>query len=97
MRDPRRAPLRQLIVDPLIGDYSQAYAWALDAAEAQAEKVRAACTREAIRDFYDLDQLMQAGFDLSSSEFVGLVDAKLAELGASPVASHATPFQLCKP
>lgn len=48
---PRRAQLRQLVSDPLAGDYSAAYCWALDADEARAEKVRAAFTREAIRDF----------------------------------------------
>ncbi len=36
------------------------------ALEAHAEKVRAAFTREAIRDFYDLDRLLDAGADLSS-------------------------------
>ena len=71
-----------------------AYAWALDAAEARAEKVRAACTRNAIRDFYDLDQLMRAGFDVSSPEFIQLVDIKLAELRAPPMAAHPAPFQL---
>jgi hypothetical protein len=36
--------------------------------------VRAAFTREAIRDFYDLDRLLDAGADLSSPEFMELVD-----------------------
>jgi hypothetical protein len=33
-------------------------------------------TREAIRDLYDLDRLLDAGADLSSPEFMDLVDAK---------------------
>ena len=64
LRPGRRADLRQLLDDPLIGDYSEAFCWALDADEARAEKVRAACTREAIRDFYDLDRLLSAGWGL---------------------------------
>jgi len=44
--------------------------FALDAREAHAEKVRAAFTREAIRDFYDVDRLLDAGADLSSAQFV---------------------------
>jgi hypothetical protein len=47
--------------------------------------VRAAFTREAIHDLYDLEQLAQASADLSSPQFIQLVDAKLAELDA-PVA-----------
>jgi hypothetical protein len=54
LRSPRRAPLTQLLADPLAGNLSEAYCWALNADEARAEKVRAAFTREAIRDFYDL-------------------------------------------
>ena len=72
LRPPRRAPLSQLLNDPQVGDYREAYCWALDADEARAEKVRAAFTREAIRDFYDLDQLLQAGKDFETEAFKGL-------------------------
>lgn len=58
------------------------------------EKVRAAFTREAIRDFYDLDRLLAAGADLSSPSFVALVDAKLAELNAVPLARQGRSFSL---
>jgi hypothetical protein len=44
--------LRQLLDDRLAGDVSEAKCFALDADEARAEKVRAAFTREAVRDFY---------------------------------------------
>jgi len=40
LRPPRRAALSQLLSDPQVGDYSEAYCWALDADEARAEKVR---------------------------------------------------------
>jgi predicted nucleotidyltransferase component of viral defense system len=81
----RRVSLRQLIADPLLGSYENAYGFALSADEARAEKVRAAYTREAIRDFYDLERLRSLGVDLSSGRFVALVDRKLAELRAAPL------------
>ena len=84
--------LAQLLTDPLVGSYTQAFCYALDADEARAEKVRAAFTREAIRDLYDLEQLARAGTDLSSREFIQLVDAKLAELGARPLREQARSF-----
>jgi predicted nucleotidyltransferase component of viral defense system len=87
-RPRRRVILNQLLHAPAIGDYSQAYCWALDATEARAEKVRAALTREAIRDFYDLEQLAKRGFDLSSADFIRLVDSKLAEFPAPPMNSQ---------
>jgi Nucleotidyl transferase AbiEii toxin, Type IV TA system len=68
--------------------------FALDADEARAEKVRAAFTREAIRDFYDLDRLLDAGADLSSPGFRKLVDAKLAELDAPTLANQPKSFGL---
>ena len=94
LRPPREVGLRQLITDPLAGDVRAAKCFALDAAEARAEKVRAAFTREAVRDFYDLDRLRESGADLSSSAFIELVDAKLAELGAAPMAKQAKSFGL---
>ena len=94
LRPPRRANLGQLLNDPLAGDYSEAYCWALDADEARAEKVRAAYTREAIRDFYDLEQLRRAGADFTSAQFKQLVDQKLAELGAPPFAEQLPNFGL---
>ena len=92
--DPRKVTLGQLLKDPMIGDYTDASCWALDANEARAEKVRAAFTREAIRDYYDLDRLADAGADLTSLEFVRLVDRKLAELGESPLGEQKSCFSL---
>ena len=96
LRPAREVVLRQLLVDPLAGDARGAKCFALDAAEARAEKVRAAFTREAVRDFYDLDQLHAAGVDLSSPAFIKLVDAKLAELRAPPLAEQVKSFALDK-
>ncbi|HXX69361.1 MAG TPA: nucleotidyl transferase AbiEii/AbiGii toxin family protein, partial [Polyangiaceae bacterium] len=93
LRPPRRVHLGQLLAeDALIGSYDPAFCYALDADEARAEKVRAAFTREAIRDLYDLDQLARAKADLSSPHFVGLVDAKLAELDAPPLREQPASF-----
>jgi len=94
LRPVREVRLRQLLSDPLVGDMTEARCFALDTLEAHAEKVRAACTREAIRDFYDLDRLLDAGADLSSPEFMALVDAKLAEVNAVPLARQARSFAL---
>ncbi len=94
LRRPREVGLRQLLADPLAGDVRAATCFALDAAEARAEKVRAAFTREAVRDFYDLDRLRESGADLSSSSFIGLVDEKLAELRALPMAKQGKSFGL---
>jgi predicted nucleotidyltransferase component of viral defense system len=94
LRPPREVRLRQMLADPLAGDVQGATCCALAGAEAHAEKVRAAFTREAIRDFYDLDRLLAAGADLSSPEFVALVDAKLAELSAVPLARQGRSFSL---
>ena len=96
LRPGRRVLLRQLLSDPLVGDYSEAFCWGLDAEEARAEKVRAAFTREAIRDFYDLDRLGEAGTDFTSKKFVALVDAKLAELKQAPLYEQPTSFGLTR-
>jgi predicted nucleotidyltransferase component of viral defense system len=92
LRPSRRVALAQLLVDPLLGSYAPAFCFALDADEARAEKVRAAFTREAIRDLYDLEQLARAGSDLGSPTFIRLVDAKLAELGARPLRKQPPSF-----
>jgi predicted nucleotidyltransferase component of viral defense system len=94
LRPPRRVALGQLLVDPLLGDYRPAFCWALDADEARAEKVRAAHTRDAIRDFYDLARLADQGADFTSRKFITLVDEKLAELGAEPLAKQPASFGL---
>jgi len=93
---PRRAHLRQLLDGPLAAGYEAAYCWALDFAEVRAEKVRAAVTREvrAIRDYYDLGLLLDTGADMQSAEFVALVNRKLAELDAAPLASQLASFGL---
>lgn len=94
LRPSRRAGLRQLLRDRLVGDYSGALCHALDAAEARAEKVRAAFTREEARDFYDLQQLVESGADLTSAAFQALVDRKLSELGYAPLAEQGPGFAL---
>jgi hypothetical protein len=94
LRTPREVGLRQLLADPLAGDVRAAKCFALDPAEARAEKVRAAFTREAARDFYDLDRLYESGADLSSPSFIELADAKLAELGALRMAKQRKSFGL---
>ncbi len=94
LRPAREVRLRQLLADPLAGDARDATCFALDAREAHAEKVRAAFTRDAVRDFYDLDRLLDAGADLSSPEFIALADAKLAELNAVPMARQGRSFAL---
>lgn len=88
----RRVELGQLLSDPLAGDLADAYCFGLDADEARAEKVRAAYDREAIRDFYDLEQLLAAKADFTSKRFVALVDAKLAEVGRPPLAKQPGSF-----
>lgn len=97
LRPSRRVSLNQLLTDPLAGDYRGAFAFALDAAEARAEKVRAAFTREAIRDFHDLEQLALAGADFKSDNFLELVDAKLAELERPPLRMQPRSFGLTPP
>jgi predicted nucleotidyltransferase component of viral defense system len=87
----RRAPLRQLLP---MAEIAGAYCWALDELEARAEKVRAAFTRREPRDYYDLQLLASAGKDLSSAEFLSVVDRKLAELGALPLAKQPAAFGL---
>ena len=94
LRPPRRVTLNQLLHDPRLDDWKDAWCFALDAEEARAEKVRAALTRNAIRDFYDLERLLDLGVDLSSEAFKALVDQKLAELEAPPLAKQAPSFGL---
>lgn len=94
LRPSRAVKLGQLLDDPLLGDWTGATCFALDPHEARAEKVRAAFTREAIRDFYDLERLRVMGADFSSKPFVKLVDQKLAELGAPALANQARSFGL---
>lgn len=94
LRPGRQVMLAQLLQDPLVGDHSRASCWALDATEARAEKVRAAFTREAIRDFYDLDRLLASGADFTSPEFLELVTAKLAEMKRPAFAEQPPSFAL---
>jgi predicted nucleotidyltransferase component of viral defense system len=99
---PQLAPARsvrlgQLLHDRSLGDYSGAACHALSQGEARAEKVRAAFTREAIRDFYDLDRLADMGADFVSQGFLALVDAKLVELSAPRFAEQGRSFGLTGP
>lgn len=96
LREPRRTALRQLLGGPLEEGYEAAYCWALDADEVRAEKVRAAYTREhrAIRDFYDLRLLADAGFDMASPAFLALVDQKLEEVPTPSLSEQPPGFGL---
>ncbi|TMF59359.1 MAG: nucleotidyl transferase AbiEii/AbiGii toxin family protein [Chloroflexi bacterium] len=89
---PRRAPLRQLLSGALASPYHEAFCWALSAVEVRAEKVRAAFTREEIRDFYDLQLFIEKDSDLRSETFRLLVDAKLDELGSPPLRRQHSNF-----
>jgi predicted nucleotidyltransferase component of viral defense system len=89
----RKVGLRQLRSAKELG-YEGAFSWALHADEARAEKVRAACTRDAIRDFYDLDRYLFDGADFTSPKFLGLVDAKLGEIGAPKMKEQLNVFDL---
>ena len=93
---PRRVVLRQLVPADLLPGYDEAYCWALDYLEVRAEKVRAAFTREEpeVRDFYDLALFAAADVDMASEEFVHVLDMKLAELNAPPLADQPASFGL---
>ena len=95
---PRKVCLRQLIPPPRLDGYEDAYTWALDFTEVRAEKVRAAFTRDKpeIRDFYDLGLLAAANADMASKDFRDLVDRKLAEIGAKPLADQPKSFGLTR-
>jgi predicted nucleotidyltransferase component of viral defense system len=92
----RRAALRQLLPGNLAHGYSDAFCWALDFAEVRAEKVRAGYTRERpeIRDYYDLGLLAKGEVDMQSAKFRELIDRKLAEVGARPLADQPASFGL---
>lgn len=94
--ETRNVHLKQLLASELVGDYTEARCWALAFDEVCAEKVRAALTREVpeIRDFYDLGLLASTAIDMASSTFVSLVDLKLAEVGAEPLAMQPRSFGL---
>ncbi len=89
LHEPRRVMLQQLLPTD---DLREASCWALDATEARAEKVRAAFTRSEIRDFFDLGELVAQGEDFTSKAFVALVNRKLAELDAPPLAKQGPRF-----
>lgn len=92
LREPRQAKLAQLLPETLAPGYGEAVCYALDRGEARAEKVHAAFTRRAVRDYYDLSVLLEAGFDFTSPAFVGLVDSKLRETKAVPWAEQPPRF-----
>ncbi len=99
LREPRQVHLRQLIPPTELNGYESAFCWALDQAEARAEKVRAALTRipRAIRDFFDLEQLANAGFEFGSENFINLVNRKLDESQARHLKDHGQSFGLDQP
>jgi hypothetical protein len=85
-----------MLAGPLAAGYESAFCWALDADEVRAEKVRAAFTRPEpeIRDFYDLQLLLDTGADFVSPDFITLVDQKLAELDHVSLAQAKPSFGL---
>jgi predicted nucleotidyltransferase component of viral defense system len=89
---PRRVGLEQLLSGPLAKGYEPAYCWALHADEVRAEKVRAAFTREEIRDFYDLQLFISRKSDMGSEAFRSLVDEKLKEMDTAPLARQHINF-----
>jgi predicted nucleotidyltransferase component of viral defense system len=93
---PRRVALRQLVPADLMPGYDKAYCWALDYLEVRAEKIRAALTREEpeVRDFYDLALFAAAEVDMASEEFVDVLNVKLAEVDAPPLADQPASFGL---
>jgi hypothetical protein len=78
LRTPRRVRLQSVVRGQIQTQHADASCFALDADEVRAEKVRAAFTREEIRDFFDLG-LFLGNSDLISDAFIDLVDAKLDE------------------
>ena len=78
LRSPRRVRLQCVVQGEIESQYTNASCFALDADEVRAEKIRAAFTREEIRDFFDLELFLGKN-DLTSDAFVDLVDAKLDE------------------
>lgn len=88
----RRVQLSSVIERELVSDYDQAFCYALHADEVRAEKVRAAFTRDEIRDFYDLSLFVKGGYNLDSPEFEALVDSKLAEFPAAPLREQPPDF-----
>jgi predicted nucleotidyltransferase component of viral defense system len=81
MLPTQQVALNTLLEDPLAQKRSFApfSAHVLAKEEAFAEKTRAALSRKvpAIRDFFDIDAIFQAGFDLYSESFLRLVQRKI--------------------
>jgi len=77
---PRQVRMHLLLTGELTAGYRDAYCWALHADEVRAEQVRAAFTREEIRDFYDLGLFINRKVDMDSESFRALVEAKLKEM-----------------
>lgn len=92
LREPRQVQMQQLLSGPLAAGYDKAYCWALHADEVRAEKVRAAFTREEIRDFYDLQLFINRNSDMNSEDFRLLVEKKLDEMGTPPLSRQHINF-----
>lgn len=88
----RRAQLTSVIEGESVKDFGQAFCYALHADEVRAEKVRAAFTRDEIRDFFDLSIFATVGHDMKSEQFAALVDRKLAEFPAAPLSEQPPNF-----
>ena len=81
MLEPEVAALKTLMQKTFSNEpyFSPFSALVLSKNEAYAEKVRAALSRKtpAIRDFYDLEAILESGFDLCDLDFLTLVQRKL--------------------
>jgi predicted nucleotidyltransferase component of viral defense system len=88
----RKAHLANVIKGEVAKDFGFAYCYALDGDEVRAEKVRAAFTRDEIRDFFDLSIFVAERLDMKSDDFEALVDRKLAEFPADPLRKQPRDF-----
>jgi predicted nucleotidyltransferase component of viral defense system len=97
----RRLPARTLLIDPFRGKpvIDSVAVAAISRQEAYAEKLRAALSRRepAIRDFYDVDHALRAGWiDPTSWSLVELVRQKLAVSGDNAIDVSGEKLQLLR-
>ncbi len=85
LEPPVRCSLKHFYKDPFSGaDLLPTHSvWALSFVEAVAEKLKAAIARKdvAIRDYYDIWHIAEAGFDFYQDKFIKLFKAKLENDG----------------
>lgn len=80
--DPIEIPVRTLLMSSITGKevFPDINALTLAKEEVYAEKFRAALTREpcAIRDFFDIEKIIQSGFNAFDPDFTSLVKNKIS-------------------